>query len=77
MKFTLEENVPASWSAVPARAGHDVATVSRGGLARRGQEAVTARHHSRADPDLPESRRGGIRGYPPGRRSGIVTPTRG
>jgi len=58
MKFTLEENLPrlVVRRRGPGRSWRGHRHRGRPGL--RGQEAGYRRHHSRADPDLPESRRG-------------------
>ena len=73
MKFKLDENLPASSSAVLARAGHDVDTVSAEGLTgapdRDVVTAATAAGRILISLDVGMA---DIRAYPPGSHAGII-----
>ncbi|HYZ55022.1 MAG TPA: DUF5615 family PIN-like protein [Streptosporangiaceae bacterium] len=73
MKFKLDENLPASSSAILAHAGHDVDTVIDEGLAGAPDQDVVAAATAAGRILISLDRGlGDIRAYPPGNHAGIV-----
>lgn len=73
MKFKLDENLPASSTAILAKAGHDVDTVADEALAGAPDQDVVAAATAAGRILISLDRGlGDIRAYPPGSHAGIV-----